>query len=71
MQCRGVLVHHCCRLSPAVAIRALEIHCVAAMLSENGILNAVPPFIGSVVWYSLFHLIPCLSLHPEPKDIER
>jgi hypothetical protein len=34
MQCRGGLVHYSCRLSPAVAIRAVEIHCVAAMLRE-------------------------------------
>ena len=34
MQCRSVLVHDRCRLSAAVAIRAVDIHSVDAMLAE-------------------------------------
>jgi hypothetical protein len=33
MQCRSVLVHYCCRLSAALAIRTVEIHCINAMLA--------------------------------------
>jgi hypothetical protein len=41
-------IYLCCRLGAAVAIRAVEIHCVDAMCAEvHG--NAVPPFIGLVV----------------------
>lgn len=65
-----MLVYYSCRLSVAVAIRAVEIHCVDARLAEM-VLNAVPPFIGLVVWYLTVSSYSLLSLHPEPKDVER
>lgn len=69
MECRTVL-HHCSRLSAAVAVRAVAIQRVDAMLAEL-VLNAVPPFIGLVVWYLTVSSYSLWSLHPEPKDIER
>ena len=69
MGCRRVL-HYCCRLSAAVAVRAVAVQRVDAMLAEL-VLNAVPPFTGLVVWYLTVSSYSLWSLHPEPKDIER
>jgi len=69
MECRTVL-HYCGRLRAAVAVRAVAIQRVDAMLAEL-VLNAVPPFIGVVVWYLTVSSYSLWSRHREPKDIER
>ena len=39
MQRRRVMVHYCSRLDAAVAIRTVEIQCVAAALAERGAID--------------------------------
>ena len=61
MQRRRVMVHYCCRLDEAVAIRTVEIQCVAVALAERAaidrfgyvishpiiVVNFTPPALGN------------------------
>jgi hypothetical protein len=60
MQCRCVLVHYCCRLS-AVAIRAVEIHCVDAMLAETAFKCGAASHGFSCVVPHCFILFPLVA----------
>jgi len=60
MQCRSVLVRYSYRLSAAIAIRTVAMQCVDAMLAE-----------AAFECGAASHRFGCLSLHPEPKDIDR
>jgi hypothetical protein len=55
MQRQSVMVHYCCRLDTAVAIRTIEIQCVGATLVERVIMGR----FGCVI----SHRIIVVTLH--------
>ena len=74
MQRRGGLVHHCCRLDAAVAIRTIEIQFVDATLAERAAidrLGCVKSHIIIVVTLRLRALgNRCATLERQPFSLE-
>ena len=58
MQCRGGLVHYSCRLSPAVAIRAVEIFGGDAMLTEDALECGAAIHRFGCVMSHIFMVVP-------------
>ena len=56
MQRRRVMVHYCCRLDAAVAIRTVEIQCVDAGLAEKAAIDRFGCVISHLIIVVTFHV---------------
>jgi hypothetical protein len=56
MQCRSVLAYYCCRLSAAVAIRAVEIQCVDATLAGRAAIDRLGCAISHIIIVVTLHV---------------